>query len=130
MTTAWHFLVMIFASMGLFYGVILITIGKQPFRKAIGKIVLLSLLCVVAGMLMGKSGANWGLPWWLYYTLPLLLNTLLPPIVLKMNTQKLIIYLLLSFLSAPVIHVFFSFFLNWHEYMPFWKIPSLQWVLQ
>lgn len=126
MNTTWHFPIMIFASFILFFAVILIVIGKQAFNSGTKKIILLSLICVVAGMLFGKYGANLGLPWWIYYPVPMLMNVLLSPVVLKMNKRRVGIYLLLSFLSAPLVHAFFSFFLSWNEYMPFWKIPSLQ----
>lgn len=130
MNTVWHFPIMIFASFILFFAVIFIVIGKQSFIAAKSKILILSLICVVAGMLFGKYGANWGLPWWIYYPVPMLMNVLLPPVVLKMKKKQLFIYLLLSFMSAPFVHAFFSFFLNWQEYMPFWKIPSLHSLMQ
>lgn len=126
MNTTWHFPIMIFASFILFFAVIWIVIGKAEFTSKIKKIILLSVICVVAGMLFGKYGANWGLPWWFYYPVPMLVNVLLPPVVLKMKNREIIIYLLLSFMSAPLVHAFFSFFFNWPEYMPFWKIPSIQ----
>jgi hypothetical protein len=124
--TFWHFPMMIFASLILFYLVVWAVIGTQAFKTKIRRIFLLSMLCVVFGMLLGKFGANWGLKWWIYYPLPMLINVFLPPAILQMNTKKTIVYLLLSFLSAPFIHVFFSFFFNWTEYMPFWKIPYIK----
>jgi len=123
--TTWHFFIMIFASLILFYCVIWSVLGTQEFRQKFRKIFLLSILCVVLGMLFGKYGANSGLRWWIYYPLPMLMNVILPPLILKMNTKRTITYLVLSFLSAPLIHVFFSFFFNWTEYMPFWKIPYI-----
>ena len=123
--TIWHFSMMIFASFILFYCVIWTVLGTQEFRQKFRKIFLLSILCVVLGMLFGKYGANWGLRWWIYYPLPMLMNVILPPLILKMNTKRTITYLVLSFLSAPLIHIFFSFFFNWTEYMPFWKIPYI-----
>jgi hypothetical protein len=42
-----------------------------------------------------------------------------------MNLRKTALYLFLSFLSAPIIHALFSFFLGWSEYMPFWDIPFI-----
>lgn len=122
MSTNWHFIVMIFASFILFYIVIGIVLGKEKFIEKKYSIILLSILVIVIGMLFGKYGANWGLKWWIYYPIPMLMNVLLPPIVLKMNTKKTILYLFLSFLSAPLIHVFFSLIFGWTEYMPFWKI--------
>lgn len=124
-STAWHFPIMIFASFILFYFVIWTVLGTQKFRQNFRSIFLLSFLCVVIGMLFGKYGANWGLKWWIYYPVPMLMNVFLPPTILKMNTKRTVTYLVLSFLSAPFIHAFFSFFFNWTEYMPFWKIPYI-----
>ncbi|WP_297693292.1 hypothetical protein [uncultured Eudoraea sp.] len=123
--TAWHFPLMILASLLLFLFIIRIVIGKTRFKEQFRLVLLLSFLLVVLGMLFGKYGAQWGLPWWIYYPIPMLMTLLLPPILLKLNTKRTIIYLFLSFLSAPFIHTFFSFFLGWTEYMPFWDIPYL-----
>ena len=125
MNTEWHFPVMIIASIAVFFMVIRIVLPKDDFRLKRTQIFLLSLIVVVFGMLFGKYGATYGLPWWLYYPIPMLITVLLPPIVLKLKKQKVIAYLLLSFLSAPFIHAVFSFFLGWTEYMPFWKIPFI-----
>lgn len=122
MNTGWHFIIMIIASFILFYIVIGIVLGKQKFIERKYSIILLSMIVVIIGMLFGKYGAIWGLKWWIYYPVPMLMNVLLPPIVLKMNIKKTILYLFLSFLSAPFIHIFFSLIFGWTEYMPFWKI--------
>ncbi len=123
--TAWHFPLMILTSFVLFYLVIRLVLGKKEFREKIKSIFILSLLVVVIGMLFGKYGAQMGLKWWIYYPIPMLMNILLPPIILKMNLKKIVFYLVLSFLSAPVIHFLFSFFLGWTEYMPFLEIPYI-----
>ena len=127
--TILHFPIMILASFFLFFLVIRIVLGWDEFLRKIKPIFILSIFVVVIGMLFGKYGANWGLPWWIYYPLPMLMNVLLPPIVLKMNAKKIGLYLILSFLSAPFIHLFFSFFLGWMEYMPFWKVPHFRSLL-
>ena len=49
----------------------------------------------------------------------------LPPKVFAMTWSETIRYIVLAFLSAPAIHVLFSFFLGWKEYMPFLPVPSL-----
>lgn len=121
----WHFPVMIIASFLIFLLIIRLVIGKTKFNEKLKLVFILSFLVVVVGMLFGKYGAQAGLKWWIYYPVPMLMTVLLPPIILKMKTQKTILYLFLSFLSAPVIHAFFSFFLGWTEYMPFWNIPYM-----
>ena len=123
--TAWHFPIMILASLFLFCFILRIVIGKRAFYDNTKSIISLSLFVVVVGMLFGKYGAQLGLKWWIYYPVPMLMTVLLPPIVLKMDLRKTVFYLFLSFLSAPIIHVLFSFFLGWSEYMPFWEIPFI-----
>ncbi len=125
LNTAWHFPLMILASLLLFLLIIKVVIGRVLFKEKIRLVLLLSGFVVVVGMLFGKYGAQMGLKWWIYYPVPMLMTVLLPPIILKMNTRKTFLYLVLSFLSAPFVHAFFSFFLGWTEYMPFWKIPYI-----
>jgi hypothetical protein len=126
MNTEWHFPVMIFASLLVFFLVIRVVLSAHEFRQKKYTVALLSVLVVIVGMLFGKYGATLGLPWWVYYPIPMLITVLLPPFVLKLRKTKTALYLALSFLSAPFIHIFFSFFFGWTEYMPFWKIPSAQ----
>ena len=125
MNTDWHFPVMILASLIIFFIIIRIVLSKEQFYHEYKSIVLLSILVVIIGMLFGRYGAIWGLKWWIYYPIPMLITVFLPPLILKMNKKKMMLYLVLSFLSAPFIHIFFSFFIGWTEYMPFWKIPYL-----
>jgi hypothetical protein len=125
MNTEWHFPIMIVASLLIFILIIRIVFSKNDFKIKRNQIYFLSLIVVVFGMLFGKYGATYKLPWWLYYPIPMLITVIVPPIVLKLNIQKTIVYLVLSFLSAPFIHTIFSFFLGWTEYMPFWKIPFI-----
>ena len=125
MNTEWHFPVMIFASILIFFLIVKIVLSKNEFHHRYKQICLLSLIVVVFGMLFGKYGAMFGLPWWLYYPIPMLITVILPPVILQLNGRRTILYLILSFLSAPFIHVMFSFFLGWTEYMPFWKIPFI-----
>ena len=122
MNPIWHFPIMIFVSFIVFFMVIRIVVGKTEFYKEKRLISLLAVLVVIVGMLFGKYGANFGLKWWIYYTIPMLMNVLLPPVFLKMNTRKTLLYLGLSFISAPLIHIGFSKILGWTEYMPFWKV--------
>jgi hypothetical protein len=125
MNTGWHFPIMILASLLVFFLVVRIVLPKADFIAKFKKIFLLSLVVAVLGMLFGKYGATYGLPWWLYYPIPMLLTVLLPPFILKLNAKKTVVYLVLSFLPAPLIHVLFSFFPGRTEYMPFWKIPFI-----
>jgi hypothetical protein len=123
--TSWHFPIMILASLIIFYIIIRIVIGKIEFKQKLNQIFVLSLLVVVMGMLFGKYGAQMGLKWWIYYPVPMIMTVFLPPVVLKMSLKNTFLYLFLSFLSAPLVHALFSFFLGWNEYMPFWDIPFI-----
>ncbi|MEO6668998.1 MAG: hypothetical protein ABIN36_05955 [Ferruginibacter sp.] len=125
MSTEWHFPVMIVASIAIFLLIIRIVLPPGQFKVKRKQIFLLSLIVVVLGMLFGKYGATYGLPWWIYYPVPMLMTVLLPPLYLNLKKKRTIIYLILSFLSAPFIHIVFSFFLGWTEYMPFWEIPFI-----
>jgi len=116
---------MILVSVLLFFLILRMVLPKADFIDKRKTIFVLSLIIVVAGMLFGKYGAAYKLPWWIYYPIPMLLTVILPPVILKLNSRKTLTYLVLSFLSAPFIHILFSFFLGWTEYMPFWKIPFI-----
>ena len=84
-----------------------------------------SLVVVAGGMCFAKFGQNSGLPWWIYYTVPMLVTVLVPPAVFRMNRRESVTYLVLALLSSPMIHAAFSFFLGWKEYMPFISIPAM-----
>jgi hypothetical protein len=82
---------------------------------------------VAFGMVFARYGhVVFRLPWWIYYGLPALVTFLLPPLALKMRRAEILRYLPMAILMAPAIHVFFSLFVGWHDYMPFpVYIPSL-----
>ena len=89
------------------------------------KVIAVASAVVFGGMLFARYGAQSGLPWWIYYTIPMVLTVSLPPIAFSMSIRETSWYIVLAFLSAPFIHLVFSFFLGWREYMPFLHIPSL-----
>ena len=76
-------------------------------------------------MCFAKYGANVGLGWPIYYGVPAATTLLLPPLALRMNLREASWYVALAFASSPAIHVFFSVFVGWPEYLPFWHVPSL-----
>lgn len=94
----------------------------NPLSRIVNVLVLTVL--VIIGMLTGKYGATWGLPWWLYYPVPMLLTVVTPVIYFKMGKRESFRYIILTIFSAPAIHIFFSLF-GWNNYMPFIEIPSL-----
>jgi hypothetical protein len=114
----------------IFYLMLAFVLRKRKQENLTKKILLLGLIVVVVGMLFGKYGLQLGLPWWIYYTIPMLVTVFLPPVYFKMNKTEVPLYLVLSFLSAPLIHLLFSFFVGWKDYMPFIEIPSLWELLE
>lgn len=88
MNMEWHFPIMIVASLLIFFVIVRLLLSKTDFNEKRNQIFLLGIIVVVLGMLFGKYGATYRLPWWLYYPVPMLITVLLPPIVLKLNTGK------------------------------------------
>ena len=129
MAMNWHFSVFVVASCAAFLAILRVTLGGR-LQKISRKIILgLAGVVVAGGMVFAKVGAALGWPVAVYYGLPAVLAWVLPPRVLDMNGRELARYLPLAMISAPLIHVLFSFFLGWHEYMPFIPVPSMQSVL-
>jgi ABC-type Fe3+-siderophore transport system permease subunit len=90
---------------------------------------IVAAIVVVGGMLFAKLGQNAGWPWWVYYTVPAAVTLVLPPVAFRLNSRELWQYLVLAFVSSPIIHVSFSLLLGWHDYMPFLPVPSIQALL-
>ena len=76
------------------------------------------------GILFAKYGANFGLPWQVYYTMPMLATVLVPPLAFRFALWRSAIYVLLAFASAPVSHAGFFYGRAWSDYMPFLRLPS------
>lgn len=125
MSANFQFYVLVVVSCVVFVGVVLFVLRRRSNRIEPRKVVAIAALVVVGGMLFARFGAQSGMPWWIYYTVPALMTVVLPPVVFLMNTRETLSYIVLAFLSAPAIHVVFSFFFGWREYMPFLHIPSL-----
>lgn len=70
MHTEWHFPVMIFVSLLVFFLVLRAVLPGREFARRKYTVVLLAVWVVVVGMLFGKYGASWGLPWWVYTPFP------------------------------------------------------------
>ena len=121
-----RFTIFVLVSLAVFYAILRFVTRRRTDRPAMAHVVIIAAIVVVGGMVFAKFGANQGWPWWIYYTVPALTTLLLPPLACRMAGNELWQYLVLAFLSSPVIHLAFSFFLDWHEYMPFIRITSLQ----
>jgi hypothetical protein len=126
---AMHFPILIAVSLLVFVAILSFIFRNRAKRPAYYLVATVSVLVVVGGMLFAKITQNAGWPWWIYYTVPAGVTLLLPPLAFRLSWSELWQYLALAFLSAPAIHVAFSFFLDWHEYMPFINVPSLKSIL-
>jgi peptidoglycan/LPS O-acetylase OafA/YrhL len=123
---AWlRFPIFIAVSYVVFAAVLYLVLRRRERVGLMLHVLAIGVLVIVGGMVFAKLGQNSGWPWWVYYTVPMLLTVLLPPVYFQMNRREVPEYLVLSFLSAPVIHVLFSFLVGWKDYMPFVVIPSL-----
>ncbi len=125
MPVDWHFPVLILVSFVAFVFVLRLVLSRRSERPRTAAILVVAGVVVVGGMTFAKLGAASGFPVWAYYGIPAALTWLLPPAVFRMRAAEFGLYLVLAFLIAPVIHVLFSFFLGWKEYMPFIPVPSL-----
>jgi hypothetical protein len=120
-----HFVVFILVSLVAFVATVRFALRRRVTPLGGGKLAVVAFIVVVVGMVFAKWGANIGLHWIVYYGLPAAITILLPPLVFRMRGREVVEYLVIASLNAPVIHVFFSFFFGWHEYMPFIHVPSM-----
>ena len=121
-----QFYILVSVSCLVFVGILRYVMRHRAQAASAGKVMAIAAIVIFGGMLFARYGAQSGLPWWIYYTIPMLLTIFVPPIVFSMSTREVSWYVVLAFLSAPIIHVVFSFFLGWRAYIPFLHIPSLQ----
>jgi hypothetical protein len=93
----------------------------QGRARATVSIAVAALISVI-GILFDKFGANFGLPWTVYYTVPMLATVFIPPFAFRLGLARSLIYVVLALVSAPLIHIFFVTAFGWTDYMPFFKI--------
>lgn len=94
--------------------------GRAP---ALRSAALCAVLISAIGVLFAKYGANFGLPWQIYYSVPMLATVLLPPLLFRFSLWRAAVYVLLAFATAPLIHASFFYALGWGDYMPFLRLP-------
>ncbi|MCX7773883.1 MAG: hypothetical protein N2376_12300 [Clostridia bacterium] len=124
MDQSFRFLVMVAVTYLAFLCVIRIVLGSQYKAKSF-LINIVGMITVYGSLLVTRYGNFLKLPVYLYYIIPLLLTVFLPPLSLKMKSDQTLKYFAFSILAVPIIHLIFSFFFGWGEYLPFLKIPSL-----
>ena len=115
----YRFPIMMAASVAVMFVIIWLTAQKTHSRANILSILLVSVIVSAGGMAFAKYGANFGLPWKIYYSVPALITIFLPPIYFGMRLRRAGIYVVLASLSAPAIHYAFLYLLGWDQYMPF-----------
>lgn len=115
------------AASTLVLALVIVFAGALRGGRAPGWPAALAIAGVVSivGILFAKYGENFGLPWWIYYTVPMLATVLIPPFAFRFAPWRAAIYVLLAFATAPLIHVAFFYGLGWSEYMPFLDLPPL-----
>jgi hypothetical protein len=101
--------------------------NPNPTRnaKTIGILIALAVL----GMLIGKYGATWGFPWWIYFPAPMLIVIISLLVFFKMNKTEALKYVIITIVSGLIIHIVFSLF-GRKNYMPFFKFPSIMELIQ
>ncbi|MGE5456793.1 MAG: hypothetical protein ACM3RX_00400 [Methanococcaceae archaeon] len=117
------FLVNVFVALVVFIGLLIFTLRGRS-QRPVFRILILAIIVVVCGMSFARITYGIGVPWWIFYGLPALITFVLPPLILRMSRGELLLYVPLAILMSPVIHIFFSFFLGWHDYMPLFYVPS------
>ena len=116
------FLINMLVALIVFVFVLLLTIRKRP-EKPVSKIILLSIIAVVGGMIFARITYGKNLSWWIFYGIPAFVTFVLPPLVLKMKKSELLFYIPIAVIMSPIIHTIFSFFFNWHDFMPVFYVP-------
>ena len=124
-----HFAVFMGASMAAFLGIVKLVLRKRPVQPGTVHCAWVSMVVVVGGMLFAKISANAGLSPAIYCGIPAIVTIFLPPVVLRMRRGEFALYVLAASVISPAIHVLFSLFLGWKEYLPFWNVPSLRELL-
>lgn len=128
MTDVQRFAIFTVAALVLFLAVVLWTIRNRTTKPSGQSLLVLAILVVPVGMIFARYSHIFipDLPWVIYYGVPALMTFVLPPLWLRMSGFETTRYVPLAVLIAPTIHVFFSLFVGWHDYMPFpVYIPSL-----
>ena len=116
------FLVNMFVALLAFVGLLVLSLRGRS-KRTFAKIAILAFIVVVVGMTFARITFGIGVPWWIFYGIPALNTFILPPLVLRMSKRELFIYVPLAILMSPIIHIFFSFFFGWHDYMPLFYVP-------
>jgi hypothetical protein len=128
-----RFSVFITAAFVLFLTGVVWVIRRRITKPSLWRLLVLATIVVPIGMVFARYSHIFmrDLPWEVYYGAPALITFFLPPLWLRMSRREMAQYVPLALLMAPVIHVVFSLFVGWHDYMPFpVYIPTLEEILR
>lgn len=128
-----RFAVFTVAAFVLFLSVVLWVIRSRTIRPRPWSMAALAVIVVPVGMIFARYSYIFfhDLSWTIYYGVPALMTFVLPPLWLRMSRVEIAWYVPLAVFMAPTIHVIFSLFAGWHDYMPFPAyIPSLAELLR
>ena len=123
-----RFAVFIVAAFVLFVAVLRWIIRNRTTQPRRWSLATLAMIVVPVGMIFARYShiLFQDLSWAVYYGVPALVTFVLPPLWLRMSRVEIAWYVPLAVCMAPIIHIFFSLFVGWHDYMPFpFYIPSV-----
>jgi hypothetical protein len=123
-----RFAVFTIAAFVLFLIVVLWVIRNRITKPRRWSVAMLAVIVVPLGMIFARYSHIFfhDLSWTIYYGVPALTTFILPPLWLQMSRREVAWYVPMALFMAPIIHVMFSLFAGWHDYMPFpVYIPSL-----
>jgi len=112
------------ATVGLFVGFVV------SFRRArhwsgpsvaVGWAFAIAIVTVGMGIILLKAG----LPPWVYFPLPVLVSMVSPWLIFHPNWKAYLVFLGISMIMSPLTHILWSLILDYHNYLPFWEIPSV-----
>ena len=62
--------------------------GKNGTPPRELRILAIAALISVLGIAFAKYGSNFGAPWWIYYTVPMLSTVFIPPFVFRLGPAR------------------------------------------
>ena len=122
-----RFVIFMVVSAAAFIALLMFVTRNRNNRPEVRALASTTFVVVVLGMIFARYGhIFFRPPWWIYYGVPPLVTFLWPPAVLRMRRGEILQYVPLAVLIAPAIHIIFSLFVGWHDYMPFpFYVPSV-----
>jgi ABC-type Fe3+ transport system permease subunit len=112
------------AAIGLYVGFV-VAFRKADRWRGSGLAIAWSLGIAVVTVGMGIVLLKMNIPPWIYFPLPVLVSLVAPWLIFRPGWKAYLVFLGVSTIMSPLTHFLWSFLLDYHNYLPFWKIPSL-----